>query len=76
MNEAKSGRAVAIIVASNCPLDFLKQIQYYATISNIPVHIYPSTNSDLGILCGKPFPVSVLTIRNLVDPELLKMVKG
>lgn len=75
MEAAKNGRALALIAASNCPPRIVNQIQHYAHLSNVPVHTYPSTSADLGMACGKPFAVSVVTIRDLVEPELLKMVK-
>jgi large subunit ribosomal protein L30e len=76
MEGAKKGRAVAIIVASNYPTQFLVQLKNYATISKIPIYVYPSNSSDLGTVCGKPFPVSAVTIRHTVDPELITMMKG
>lgn len=72
---AESGRGVAVIVASSCPPAVLRQIQDYAARSNLPVHIYPSTSSDLGAVCGKPFAVSAVTIRTLADASLVKALQ-
>jgi large subunit ribosomal protein L30e len=75
MEAAQSGKAVALIVASNCPHGILRQLKHYAALSNMPVHTYPSTSADLGMVCGKPFAVSAVTIRTLSDSSLLKALK-
>lgn len=75
MEAAKNGRAIALIVASNCPPKILNQIKNYAQLSSLPVHIYPGSSADLGMACRKPFAVSAMTIRSLTDQEILKMVK-
>ena len=48
---------------------------YYAKMSSIPVVIYKGTSIDLGMICGKPFMVSALTIREPGDSDILKAVK-
>jgi large subunit ribosomal protein L30e len=75
MEAAQSGKAVALIVASNCPQGILRQLKHHADLSNMPVHTYPSTSADLGMVCGKPFAVSAVTIRTLSDSSLLKALK-
>lgn len=54
----KSGKAKLIISAVNCPSDEMKKDRY----NGIPIYHFPGSNIDLGNACGKPFPVSVLTI--------------
>jgi large subunit ribosomal protein L30e len=75
MEAAQSGKAVALIVASNCPQAILNQLKHHAALSNMPVHTYTSTSADLGMVCGKPFAVSAVTIRTLSDSTLLKALK-
>ena len=75
MNVAKTGKAVVLILSSNCPGNLQKDIQYYATLSKTPLHVYHGTSKDLGVACGKPFMVSAMAVRNLTDPGLLKMIK-
>lgn len=74
-NAAKTGKAVAIILSSNCPSESQKDIQHYATLSKIPLCAYDGTSQDLGVACGKHFMVSAMTVRSLTDPELLKMIR-
>lgn len=76
MAAAQSGRAVAVIVSSTCPPGLLHQLLHHAALSNLPVHTYPSTSADLGLVCGKPFAVSTVTIRTLSDSSLLKALRA
>jgi len=73
---AKTGKAKLIIVASNCPKKIHDDIEYYCKLSNIPVSIYKGTSIDLGAVCGKPFKVSALTIRETGDSDILKLAEA
>lgn len=75
LEAVRNGRAVALIVSSNCAKKILEEIKYHAKLSNVSVYTYPSTGDDLGLACGKPFPVSVVTIRSLSDSSLIKALK-
>ena len=75
VNSAKTGKAVTLIQASNCPEEIKNEIKSYADKSKIPVYTYPGSALDLGLMCGKPFIVSAMTIRTLSDAELLRAIK-
>lgn len=60
MKLIKSGSAEQVFLSSNCPEEVRKDIEYYAKITNVPVVALSQPNDELGILCKKPFPVSVL----------------
>jgi len=76
VKNAKTRKAKLIIVASNCPQKVREDIEYYCKLSNIPVTIYKGTSIDLGAVCGKPFKVSALTIREPGDSDILKLVEA
>ena len=76
IKNAKTRRAKLIIVASNCPQKIHEDIKYYCKLSNIPVTIYKGTSIDLGAVCGKPFKVSALTIREPGDSDILKLAEA
>ena len=62
--ESKEGRL--IVVATNCPsADDLKDQ------NNIPVIDFPGTNRELGSACGKPFAISVVTVVQPGDSQIL-----
>jgi len=73
VKSAKMGRAKLILVASNCPRNIMDDITYYANLSGVSVVIYKGSSIDLGVVCGKPFMVSALTIREPGDSDILKL---
>lgn len=58
----KLGTADRVFLSSNCPEDVKKDIEYYAKLSNVPLIYLNQPNDELGILCKKPYPVSVLSV--------------
>lgn len=75
IKNAQSGRAKMIILASNCPMKFRENIEYYCKLSKIPIVNYRGSSMDLAAVCGKPFGVSALSIREAGDSEILKLLK-
>ncbi|MDG1543416.1 MAG: 50S ribosomal protein L30e [archaeon] len=53
-----AGSAKLIILSSNCPEDSANA----ARESDVPVHSFKENNAVLGAACGRPFPVSTVTI--------------
>ncbi|TRO50439.1 50S ribosomal protein L30e [Candidatus Bathyarchaeota archaeon] len=76
LKNAKVKKAKLIIIASNCPMHFRENIEYYCKLSDIPVSIYNGTSLDLGAVCGKPFEVSALSIKEPGDSNILKIVEA
>ncbi len=58
----KLGSADRVFLSSNCPEEVKKDIEYYAKLSNVPLIYLKQPNDELGILCKKPYPVSVLSV--------------
>ncbi len=52
-----------IVMAKNIPEDFRKEIKQDAKLSNSVVEIFEGTSKELGIVCGRPFPVSTVVIK-------------
>ncbi len=71
----KLGKARAVMVASKIPKELDDDIRYYAKLGNIPVITYPKTSVDLGLVCGKPFPVSVIAITDLSGSKLIDILQ-
>jgi|Deesub1362B_J571_1020462.scaffolds.fasta_scaffold12918_2 large subunit ribosomal protein L30e len=76
IRSARTGRAKLIVLASNCPSQIKNDIEYYCKLSNVPIIIYKGNSIDLGMICGKPFAVSALTIREPGDSDILKTLKA
>lgn len=76
INNAKIGKSKLIIVAANCPQKTHEDIKYYCKLSDIPMIIYNGTSIELGAVCGKPFMVSALTIKEQGDSNILKLAEA
>jgi len=59
----KTSELSMIILADNTPERIKKDIMYNSNISRTDVKIFDRTNVELGIVCGKPFPITVLGIK-------------
>jgi large subunit ribosomal protein L30e len=75
LKNAKAKKAKLILLASNCPQSIREDIEYYCKLSEIPVSVYKGESSDLGALCGKPFEVSALTVKEPGDSNILKITE-
>jgi large subunit ribosomal protein L30e len=75
LQNAKTGRAKMIILASNCPKELKTQIEYYGKISNVPVITYKGGSMDLAEVSNKMFIISALSIRESGDSEILKVIE-
>lgn len=49
-----------VFVASNCPQRLSKDVDYYAGLNKIEVVKLAQQNEELGVICKKPFSISVL----------------
>ena len=76
LQNAKTGKAKMIVLASNCPKDIKEQVEYYGKISKVPVMTYKGTSIDLATLCNKLFIISALSIRETGDSEILKVIEN
>ncbi|MDR2720503.1 MAG: 50S ribosomal protein L30e [Nitrososphaerota archaeon] len=75
LQNAKTGKAKMIILASNCPKDIKDDVEYYGKISKVPVITYKGTTMDLAEVAGKLFIISALSIRESGDSDILKIVE-
>lgn len=72
---AMHGEAKAIVVAGNCPANTKQDIMHYASMSGVNVINFPGTSVELGVVCGKPFPVSALSVLEAGNSDILKVSK-
>lgn len=52
-----------IVIANNIPKEKRETIEHNARIAKINVKEFNNDSVNLGLICGKPFPVNVLAIR-------------
>jgi large subunit ribosomal protein L30e len=72
---SSSGEVRLIVLSSNCPKKFKEDITYYSKLSKTTVHEFNGTSLELGSLCGKPFPISALSIHDPGNSKILELVK-
>jgi len=75
VQNAKTGKAKMIVVAVNCPKETREDIEHYCKLSNVPVVVFRGSSTDLSSVCGKPFIISALSIREPGDSEILKLTE-
>jgi large subunit ribosomal protein L30e len=75
LKSAQAKKAKMIVFASNCPSDIKAEIEEYCSIGEIPVHTITGESTDLGALCGKPFAICVLTVKDPGDSQILKITE-
>ncbi|MEM7821615.1 MAG: 50S ribosomal protein L30e [Candidatus Aenigmatarchaeota archaeon] len=59
----KLNTAKIIVVAKNSPEEIRKEIEHNAKIKGVKVEIFDGSSKELGVICGKPFPVTTLVIK-------------
>lgn len=63
-------KAKLIIVSQNCPDEHLMPIK---TKKDVPFYRFSGNNIELGSACGKPFSVSMLSVLNAGESEILAL---
>ncbi len=59
----KTKNSKAVIVANNLPVEKRNELEHNAKISKSKFEVYDGTSRELGVICGKPFPVSTILIK-------------
>lgn len=70
----KLGKGKLVIIAQNCPRNIREDVLHYSKLSEIPVYDYEGTSVDLGSVCGKPFTVATMTIKDPGDSNILEVM--
>ncbi|KAF5088857.1 50S ribosomal protein L30e [Methanobacterium aggregans] len=70
----KLGKGKLVIIANNCPRDIKEDIEHYSKLSEIPVYTYEGTSVELGSVCGRPYTVATLIIKDPGDSTILEIM--
>ncbi len=68
------GEAKLVIIAANTPPHIRSDVEYYAKLAQVPIHIYPGSSWDLGAACKKPFKISALAIINPGESNIMELI--
>jgi len=72
LSTLRGGKAKLIIISNNCPPLRKSELEYYAMLAKTGVHHYSGNNIDLGTACGKLYRVSVLSITDPGDSDIIR----
>ena len=72
---ARTGKGLVIVVATNAPVESVSDLRRYCGLGNVPLMFYPGTSMELGSVCGKPFPVSMLTVLEAGNSSIIELAK-
>lgn len=72
----RQGKSKLIILCGNCPPLVKSEIEYYAMLAKTNVHHFPGSNNDLGAACGKYFRVSMLSVLEAGDSDIIRSAGG
>ena len=62
LKNLKLGKIIKIYLSANCSDKVKSAIGHYTTLSKVEVIQLKYLNDELGILCKKPFSISVLSV--------------
>ena len=68
----RTGKSKLVLISDNCPPLRKSEIEYYAMLAKTHVRSYNGSNSDLGTACGKYFRVSVASITDPGDSDIIR----
>ena len=68
---ALNGSPKAIVIAANCPTESKGDFVKFCEISKIKIITFPGTSVELGTVCGKPYPISAMSVLEAGNSELL-----
>jgi len=66
----KLGNVKLVVISNNCPESIRKDMEYYAKMSKIKVEEFDGSAKQLGVSCGKPFPIAALSIKSEPNEKL------
>jgi len=62
IDNLKKSKLTKVYITKNCPEDVKKDVEYYAGLSKTDVVFLDQKNDELGMLCKKPFSISLLGV--------------
>jgi large subunit ribosomal protein L30e len=74
LKQLRAGKSQLVLIANNTPTLRKSEIEYYAMLAKTTVHNYAGTNVDLGTACGKLYRVSVMSVQDAGDSDIVKVL--
>ncbi len=64
-----------VLIAKNVPQDIMIEVTKKCKLAEVPYYIFEGTSMELGSICGKPYPISVMSVLEEGDSDILNLVK-
>lgn len=61
LKNLRNGKLKKVLIASNCKEETKKDLEYYGKIAKIEIIKLDIPNDEVGLVCKKPFSISVLS---------------
>ncbi|MBI5226875.1 50S ribosomal protein L30e [Candidatus Micrarchaeota archaeon] len=71
LEHARRGDAKLLIMAQNTPAGLAEDLKHFCSLSDLRLVQFKGTSMQLGTVCGKPFPVSALSVIEPGDSDIL-----
>ncbi|MBI4399884.1 50S ribosomal protein L30e [Candidatus Micrarchaeota archaeon] len=75
VKSALNGTAKLIVVADNIENNIKSDLAHHAKVSKVVLYQFSGTSIELGSICGKPYPVSALSIFDAGNSNILELAK-
>ncbi len=59
----KSNKPKIVVVAKNAPENLKKEVSHSSNSAGVRLETFDGSSVDLGVFCGRPFPIAFLTIK-------------
>ncbi len=69
------GNGKLVVVSNNLNEKEREKLEHVAKLSDIKIYFFKGNSIQLGSVCGKPFPVSVLLIQKEGKSDILTITK-
>lgn len=69
-----NGIGKIIIVSKNTNKETVERIAHIAELAGIPFYQFKGNSIELGSVCGKPYPVSMLLVKSVGKSKILEIV--
>ncbi len=75
LHNAFTSQAKAIVVAKNTPQEVRDRVLKNARATGVKIVEFEGSSMELGAVCGKPFPVAVLSIYDPGTSNILELAQ-
>lgn len=70
-----SGKAKLFVISANTPKVSKDLVTRNAELSNTPILNFEGSSLELGSICGKPYPVAILSVYEVGSSNLMDLTK-